>query len=151
MNTTFHWRAHNSNLLSTDFLHLIRSHLASGGVLYYNTTGSGEVQITGVTVFPYALRVLNFLAVSDQPLKFDSQSLHDALLAYRIDGQRVLDLSRTADREKMDELLSWAGTVGSQDPAAAPIEYASTLRQRLKGKRTITDDNMGTEWFRSPD
>ena len=150
MNTTFHWRAHNSNLLSTDFLHLIRSHLAAGGVLYYNTTGSGEVQITGVTVFPYALRVLNFLAVSDQPLKFDSQSLHDALLAYRIDGQRVLDLSRTADREKMDELLSWVGTVGSQDPAAAPIEYASTLRQRLKGKRTITDDNMGTEWFRSP-
>jgi len=148
MNTTYHWRAHCTNLLSTDFLHLIRSHLAFGGALYYNTTGSGEVQITGATVFPYALRVLNFLAVSDQPLKFDSRALQDALLAYRIDGQPVLNLNRIPDRQKMEELLGWANAIGSPDPRTAPIEFGPTLRQRLQGGRIITDDNMGTEWLR---
>jgi spermidine synthase len=47
MNTTFHWRAHAS-----DFLRLMRSHLSPGGMLYYNTTGSGEVLLTGATVSP---------------------------------------------------------------------------------------------------
>ena len=146
MNTTYHWRAHVSNLLSTDFLRLIRSHLTPDGVLYYNTTGSGEVQITGATTFPYAMRVLNFLAVSDQPLKFDGETLKNTLLAYRIDGNPVVDLTRAADRQKMGELLGWADAPGAPDPASAPIEFAPSIRQRYKDKRIITDDNMGTEW-----
>ncbi len=151
MNTTFHWRAHTSNLLSTDFLHLIRSRLAPGGVLYYNTTDSGEVQITGATVFPYALRVSTFLAVSDQPLKFDKEALKDALVAYHIDGKPVLELSRATDRQKMDTVLGWADSIGAPDPAAAPVEYAPTIRLRCRNKRIITDDNMGTEWLLGSD
>src|SRR5205814_7857201 len=40
MNTTFHWRNHISNLLSTEFLQIAKAHLRPGGVLFYNTTGS---------------------------------------------------------------------------------------------------------------
>jgi predicted membrane-bound spermidine synthase len=147
MNTSFHWRAHMSNLLSTGFLALIRSHLTQGGALFYNTTGSGEVMITGATVFPYALRIVNFLAVSDQPLVFDKNALGRTLTAYRIDGKPVLDLTQAADRQRLSEFMAWADTPGGTDPAAAPIEYAPTIRQRHKDKRIITDDNMGTEWF----
>jgi spermidine synthase len=139
MNTTFHWRAHASNLLSTDFLHLVRRHLEPGGALYYNTTHSPEVQLTGATVFPYAIRILNFLAVSDQPLQFDTQAFRDALLAWRIDGRPVLDPSRAEDRAKLEELLALPGT--------NLIEYGPSIRARCRGKRIITDDNMGTEWM----
>jgi spermidine synthase len=39
-NTTFHWRSNASNLLSVEFLELIRSHLNPGGFYFYNTTDS---------------------------------------------------------------------------------------------------------------
>src|SRR5262249_10757488 len=57
MNTTHNWRANTTNLLSSEFLQLVRSHLSLGGILYYNATGSPRVQLTAATVFPYALRV----------------------------------------------------------------------------------------------
>ena len=71
MNSSFNWRANASNLLSTEFLQLLRHHLNVGGIALYNTTSSGDVQLTGASVFPYALRLSNFLAVSDSPINFD--------------------------------------------------------------------------------
>ena len=106
MNTTHHWRANISNLLSTDFLELARQHLKPGGVEYYNTTSSGEVQLTGATVFPYALRVSNFIAVSDSPIVFDRARWKTVLESYTIDGRRVFDLSNPADRSVIEEMVT---------------------------------------------
>jgi spermidine synthase len=130
INTTFHWRDHASNLLSTDFLHLIQAHLESGGVMFYNTTNSPEVQRTGASVFPYALRVMTCLAVSDQPIEYDRDRLRESLRDFRIDGKPVV-----TDWQKVEELI------------AAQVEPGSSILQRTRGKRIITDDNMGTEWF----
>ena len=44
MNTTYHWRAHATNLLSVEFLELLRNHLNPGGAAIYNTTDSERVQ-----------------------------------------------------------------------------------------------------------
>ena len=68
MNTTFYWRNHTSNLLSVEFLQIARAHLNPGGVLFYNTTGSEDVMATALSQYPYALRFLNCIAVSDFPL-----------------------------------------------------------------------------------
>lgn len=147
MNTSFHWREHISNLLSTDFLQLGRQHLLPGGVLYYNTTWSPEAQLTGASVFPYALRVINFLAVSDSPIKVDKARWKSVLESYAIDGKPVFDLTRPGDRQRLSEMLSLADSVQSKRPEAQmAMEYADTLRDRYRGKRLITDDNMGTEW-----
>jgi hypothetical protein len=148
MNTSFNWRANVSNLLSVDFLQMIRRHLKPGGVEYYNTTGSGEVQLTGATVYPYALRVANFIALSDTPIVFDQARLKSTLAAYRIDGRPVFDLSRPTDRAKLDQIASLAEST-SPDPAHerdAVLEDRASLLKRLNGLRLITDDNMGTEW-----
>jgi predicted membrane-bound spermidine synthase len=148
MNTTFNWRANVSNLLSVDFLKLIRKHLKPGGVEYYNTTLSGEAQLTGATVFPYAIRVANFIAVSDSPLIFDRTRLRTVLTAYRIDGSPVFDLSKPSNCAALDRIVSLpessSKTAGHE--LDAPIEYQDSLRLRLRGSRPITDDNMGTEW-----
>lgn len=142
MNTTFNWREHATNLLSAEFLQLIRHHLQPGGVFYYNTTGSDEVLITGTTQFPYALRVVNFLALSDRPLAIDKEAWRRALTAYRLDGVPVFDLNRPHDQKRLEEVLSTADSAGD----SAAMEYAGTIRQRCRQKRIITDDNMGTEW-----
>jgi len=148
MNTSFNWRAHMSNLLSVDFLELVRRHLNPGGVLYYNTTGSGEVQRTGATVFPYALRVLNFLAVSDSPIQVDKRRWGQSLQKFKIDGQPVFDLNEPSQLDRFDKILSLADTIAN-DPHAAQgenMETGDSIRTRWKRKRLITDDNMGTEW-----
>lgn len=56
MNTTFHWRAYATNLLSREFMELARSRLYPGGVLAFNTTGSPDALATAAAVFPHAYR-----------------------------------------------------------------------------------------------
>jgi spermidine synthase len=147
MNTSFNWRAHNSNLLSAEFLQLVRAHLKPGGIHYYNTTMSPEVLLTGATVFPYALRVWNFLAVSDRPIVVDKLRWASCLAQYRIDGRSVFDLADSTQRARLNEVVSLADTLDSGDPAREKImERGDSLRRRVFGKRIITDDNMGTEW-----
>jgi spermidine synthase len=146
-NTTFNWRAHVTNLLSVEFLQLIRTHLRPGGVFFYNTTGSEEVQITGVTVFPYGLRVYNFLALSDSPIQVDRERWRDVLTAYKMEGRPVFHLGKPEHRKRLDQILSYTDIVtDAQAQHMEHMEYAETIRQRLKGKRMVTDDNMGTEW-----
>jgi spermidine synthase len=144
MNTTFHWRAHASNLLSTEFLRLIRRHLNPGGVAFYNTTGATEAMITGATVFPYAMRFINFMLVSDSPLDLDKERWRRALVAYRIDGRPVFDLSSPEQRQRLEEVLSLLDTVDPNRYFA--LESGDSLRRRYANVKVITDDNMGVEW-----
>jgi spermidine synthase len=146
INTTYNWRAHATNLLSSEFLRLIRKHLKPGGLHYFNTTGSDEVQATGVSVFPYGLRVGNFLLLSDSPIKVDPQRWRESLATYKIEGKPVFDLSRDFDRQRLEEVLSLAQRLGHPENNFFSIEDAESIRARTTGARLITDDNMGTEW-----
>jgi spermidine synthase len=143
MNTTFHWRANNTNLLSTEFLRLSRAHLNPGGILYYNTTWSPRVLATGITEYPYALRVGSFLAVSDSPFSLDKERWRSVLSAYRIDGRPVFDLSMPEQHAALDRTLHLADEL---DQPRGNLESRDSLLRRVGGEQIITDDNMGTEW-----
>ena len=54
MNTTWHWRAYVSLLLSKEFLTLMRSRMAPDGMITFNTTGSPDALKTAMAVFPHA-------------------------------------------------------------------------------------------------
>jgi predicted membrane-bound spermidine synthase len=146
MNTTFHWRANVTNLLSVEFLQLVRQHLKSGGIFYYNTTHSPEVQLTGATVFPYLVRVWTFVAVSDSPIVVNKQRWLDTMQRYTIDGQSLLEPRNAgANKALLDNYAKWVdGARGGSDKQM--IEYADTLRARYKGRGIVTDDNMACEW-----
>jgi hypothetical protein len=148
MNTSFYWRDHISDLLSTDFLKIVRRHLNRGGVFYYNTTGSEDVMATGLQIFPYGLRVMNFIAVSDSPIDFSEARWMSALRQYRIDNRLQFDPTNP----KSEETLAWYGTLSAaldKSPVLQSLETSRSLNARLGQRLIITDNNMGWEW-RSP-
>jgi len=147
MNTSYNWRSNMSNLLSVEFLQLVRRHLNSGGVHFYNTTDSTEALLTGLSVFPYGMRLLNFMVVSDTPLRLDVDRWRNVLANYRIDNNPLFDLSQELPRRRLGEMLSLTATMDSSAEMGLSLESADHIRARAAGVRVITDDNMGTEWF----
>lgn len=144
-NTSFYWRDHSSDLLSVDYLKIVREHLLPGGIYFYNTTGSDEVVATGLRVFPYGLRVINFLVVSDSPLQYSAERWAAALREYRIDGKRLFDPAEAKSKSTMDEYMRLAASI-AEPPSKEGLETSESLNARLRPRLIITDDNMGWEW-----
>lgn len=144
-NTTYHWRDHSTTLLSREYYQLIRQHLNPGGVYYFNSTESEETMATALTVFPYGLRVINFLAVSDSPIVFDGANWLRILSNYRIDGRAVFDPQDPRIPPVLAAYAALADTV-HQPPRFLGLETADSLSRRIGKQRIITDENMGREW-----
>ena len=145
MNTTYHWRAHATSLLSMDFMEIARAHLAQGGFLFFNTTGSDDVIKTAMTAFPFGMRVYNFAAVSDSPIVFERERFRRLLDAFRLDGEPVVDTSTEHGRRVMEDLMAYPDTI-SAPPEAEGLESRENILQRTRSALVITDDNMLTEW-----
>ena len=85
------------------------------------------------------------MVVSDAPIRWDFARWRYTLKIYRIDGRRVFDTSRGADRAELDQLQSWEkGLTAGHNPR--PIETCPDILARTAGKEPVTDDNMGSEW-----
>jgi spermidine synthase len=143
-NTTFHFRANVTNLLSAEFLDLIKDHLNDGGVFFYNTTDSARVQRTGCLSFGEGARFINHMVVSSRPIRWDFARWRHTLEAYRIDGRPVFDTSRSEDRRQLDQLQSMSASFGVRNEPQ--IEPCRDVLARTAGKAPVTDDNMGSEW-----
>jgi spermidine synthase len=144
-NNSFYWRDHSSVLLSADFLRIIRPHLKEGGVYFYNTTGSEDAVATGLRVFPFGLRVLHFLAVSDQSIDLNENRWMSVLSEYTIDGKAAFD---PANPKSSETLASYRALVQGLDQSTEleSLETSKSLNARLGNRMIITDDNMGWEW-----
>lgn len=147
MNTTWHWRAHITNLLSTEFMDLARAHLLPGGIFYFNTTSSPDVQKTAVTHFPYAMRVYNFVAVSDSPIVFDKNRWDHTLQDFKIAGTPAIDRATEDGRKFYEELLGYADTI-REPPSNEGLETRESIAARVPWATVITDDNMAPEWIK---
>ena len=144
-NTSFHWRDHASQLLSTDFLHIVKSHLLNGGIYYYNATESPEVFVTGMHEFNYGLRVISCLAVSDSPIVLDKQRWFSVLSQYQIDGKKMFDAGTQKGQMVLAAYNAFADSI--RHPSGfLSMEDGQALAERLGPRHIITDDNMGAEW-----
>jgi spermidine synthase len=144
-NATYHWRDHSTTLLSREFFQLIRGHLNPGGLYYFNTTESNEAIATALTVYPYGLRIINFVIVSDSPIVFDKHGWLNLLHDYRIDGQKPFDPVNPKIAVVLAAYSALADSVNAT-PRFIGIENSDSLRNRLGAQHVITDDNMGREW-----
>ncbi|MGB7844747.1 MAG: hypothetical protein WBL63_03970 [Candidatus Acidiferrum sp.] len=144
-NATYHWRDHSTTLLSREFFRMIRGHLNQGGVYYFNTTESDEAIATALSVFPYGLRIINFVVVGDTPIFFDKQRWMGILSNYRIDGRRIFDPMNPRIPAVLAAYGALADTLNAP-PRFFGLETSDSMRGRLGRQRLITDDNMGREW-----
>jgi len=144
-NTTWYFRANTTNLLSAEFLGLIKEHLNAGGVFFYNTTDSDRVQRTGCLAFPYGARFTNHMVVSQDPLSFDFSHWRRTLESYRIDGRPIYDPAR--DRAALDRVVALQSWPAAGREGYRTMESCVDILTRTAGKRMVTDDNMGSEWL----
>lgn len=139
-NTTWHFRANVTNLLSAEFIALARSRLAPGGIFFFNTTESARVQKTACEADPRGLRFANHMAVGRDAAAPSAQRWRDTLLAYRIDGRAVFDRADPAQMAALDDLVSAYGAPGPR------LESCASILARTATLASVTDDNMGAEW-----
>ncbi|MBI1809827.1 MAG: methyltransferase domain-containing protein [Gemmatimonadetes bacterium] len=134
INGTWHWRSGATHILSAEFLREARSHLAPGGVLYFNTTGSLDVIYTAAGVFPHVTRYLNFVAASDSSFSVDRATREKAFARYRApDGTTPL----AKDGKYADALPELLDT---------PTDEVGPDFRRANDLWFVTDDNMATEF-----
>jgi spermidine synthase len=139
-NTTWNFRANVTNLLSAEFLDLVRQHLNPHGIAFYNTTDSDRVQRTACLAFPYGARFTNHVVVSDSVIDWNFSRWRQTLESYVIDGQRQFDPQNVEDRALLDSVTS------ADQGSRHVIEGCPEILARTAGRTPVTDDNMGTEW-----
>jgi hypothetical protein len=139
-NTTWHFRANATNLLSAEFLELAQQHLNPNGIVFYNTTDSDRVQRTACLKFAYGARFTNHMVVSEAPIDWDFARWRQTLEAYTIDGVKQFDPKNRSDRALLDTLTS------ADQSGRHIIEGCPDILARTEDRPPVTDDNMGTEW-----
>lgn len=135
MNTTFHWRANVTNLVSREMQEMVRSHLNPGGIFAFNATGSDDIFYTASQVFRHAYRYRNFIYASDHDFRVPSDRMRAELLRLRLDGVAIFDVGKPGDMAAIDRLLA--------------IPWVEIQEVELKSSRpleTVTDRNMITEF-----
>ncbi len=106
MNTTQHWRSNITNLLSREFLEMIRGHLKAGGVFYFNATGSDDVAFTAASVFKYVATYNSFVAASDRPFAMSAEERRQNLLKFHIDARIILDDGDPAMQSVLEDMVA---------------------------------------------
>ncbi len=133
MNTTFYWRSNATNLLSREFLQLVKSHLKPGGIILYNTTGALDSVYTAAHVFKYVVVFENAVAASDSPFIMSEEQKRANLLAF-IDDKKTPIFAQVRTKKILEDLVHYSlPDVGEE------------VRAR-KDLWLITDDNMATEY-----
>jgi spermidine synthase len=148
-NTSYHWRDHSSQVLSTEFLQIVKQHLLPGGIYYYNATESPDVFITGLHEYRYGLRVITFLMVSDAPIVLDKAHWFSVLNQYEIDGKKMFNSSTPRGQLVLAAYNAFADSI-KDTPRVLGIESGEVLAERLGARHLITDDDMGAEWTAAP-
>ncbi len=136
MNTSFHGRSNITNLLSQEFLQIMKSHLKPGGVVYYNTTYSEDVIYTAAYVYRYILQYQNFIAASDVPFDMSRQEIRNNLRKFSKGPMAAMQKSKI-HKPVFGNLV-----------ATDLVDISKDYRSR-PGLIKITDDNMATEFRRT--
>jgi spermidine synthase len=144
MNTTFHWRAYSTMLLSREFLSLMRQHMNPGAVLAYNSTFSRDVFQTASVVFPEVYTFGNFAIAGEKLTVPPEEEAIARIAALTLDGRQLVDTSRPEVLERVREKIrifkpfataedEVENRIGGEDKDTRPLEV-------------ITDQNMLTEY-----
>jgi spermidine synthase len=134
MNTTYHWRANITNLLSVEMMNLIRESLAPEGIFAFNTTNSFDAFYTASEAFPHAYLFRNFVYAAKHDFRDQLPLLTERLRQFKQDGQPLFP--NTLENESALAKLASIKFIGIQQITDI---YPRPLL-------SITDQNMITEF-----
>lgn len=138
MNTTFHWRAYSTNLLSREFFQLVRQHLAPGGIVAFNGTSSPDTLATAADIFKYAYRWRNSNFIYAADVDFRNPSIEDAHSRLQALANKLMHAekhSATQIQSAAERMLStgWIDARQEEHLTGRPLEV-------------IRDNNLLTEY-----
>ena len=138
MNTTWHWRAYVSNLLSAEFLSLIKFSLEPDGVAYYNTTQSLDAYYTAQNVFNYVYKYKYFVLASTRPVMINRAMIENNLCQLKNYKTKNPIFNSQARCQDAAEIIM-----------AHPLKSYQSINMDSLGRepRLITDNNMITEYI----
>lgn len=137
MNTTWHWRAYGSNLLSKNFIEIIHDRLNKTGVAFYNTTQSMNAYATAHQVFPYVYQYKFFVLATSQPQQLSMSEITKNLCLL------TNPLTKSPVFLTESECLKAAKVI--IENTLIPYENIDFIKKE-KDLEVITDDNMITEF-----
>ena len=139
MNTTWNWRAYTSNLLSKDFLDIVKTRMKSNSILFYNTTQSADAYYTASQVFSHTYKYKFMVLNSLQPVELGS---------YDIIKNNLCNLIRYSNKTpvfKDRDQCSLAADIILKTPLI-PYNQINFSEFSNHHPELITDDNMITEY-----
>lgn len=131
INTTFHWRAHSTNLLSKEMMELVQNSLAPKGIYAFNATGSKDAHFTASSVFKYAYRWSNFVYASNVDFIKDPNEI----------SQKIMEVYESWPYDDLT-LKQVSNIFSSRQFISIEQELAASERKL----EIITDDNMIVEY-----
>lgn len=139
-NTTWHWRAYSTNILSREFQTLVKSVMNKDSIYYYNSTVSSDAYKTSSVVFPYVYKQNFMVLASNSPVVEDAQAMKKRLCALREHTTHNLIY-------KTEEECNKAFGILMSNPLTpyAEIDF-STSDWKNHHPEVITDDNMLPEF-----
>jgi predicted membrane-bound spermidine synthase len=164
-NTTFHWRANSTNLLSIDYFRELRSHMAPGAIAAINTTSSLDVFRSTQEAFAFAFRFRNFVYAGDRDFRASSETVLERLRLCRIGdspaflpdqfepGGRVYDLAREKLEPVADMLAQQDSPAGVVTDQNLLVEYRHGYALTFAPLRWLLPANPGADkaTHRSPE
>lgn len=135
-NTTHHWRAYSSMLLSVEYLQEVRRHLRPSGLIALNTTRSADAYQTALAMFQHVVRYKNFVYMSEHEL------------TVRVDAEAFLKASRIGLQPAFPDALFLGDGLARQLTQLRPesaLHYLDKLMLN-EAPRVITDLNLMPEF-----
>ena len=139
INTTWHWRAYASNLLSKDFLSILKNVMHQDSILFYNTTQSADAYFTASKTYPYVYKYKFMLLSSMRPIKLEKKDRIQESLC------KLVRYSNQTPIFSTREECSIAANIILSTPL---ISYEDIIFSEFSNHEPeiITDDNMITEY-----
>ena len=134
MNTTHHFRNNATNLLSTEFMELIKSRLHANGVLFFNATKSPDAFFTAAKAFKYAYRYSNAVAAGDTVIPLERDEVIARLAEIRNNSGLLFDVNGK-DNELVNKMVD--------APFVTIADAEASLQRELQ---VITDNNPVSEY-----
>ncbi len=135
MNTSYYYRGQANNILSVEFLKLVKAHLKEGGIVYYNSTTSHDVPYTTAHVFNYVTNFGNHIAGSDSHVGLPEEDRVANLKLFTENGKIIHDESLPVVQAILNKIIK-----------ADLSNKRQLLLDNPNYAQLITDDSLTSEY-----